>query len=66
MTKIKQETLLALKRKRGEKNLSVIELSRQTGVNRWTLNKLLTGKSETIRPTTIEKINDWLISDLAK
>ena len=60
MAEVNKDMLLALKRKRGEENISVIELARQTGVSRWTLDKLLTGKSENIRPTTAEKINEWL------
>lgn len=58
--KVNKDMLTALRRKRGEQNLSVIELSRQTGISRWTLDKLLSGKSENVRPTTAEKLNDWL------
>lgn len=58
--KVSNEMLKALRRKRGEQNISVIELSRQTGVSRWTLDKLLKGAKEDIRPTTAEKLNQWL------
>lgn len=58
--KVNKDMLTALRRKRGEQNLSVVELSRQTGISRWTLDKLLRGKSENIRPTTADKLNDWL------
>lgn len=58
--KVSNEMLTALKRKRGEQNISVIELSRQTGVSRWTLDKLLKGAKEDIRPTTADKLNQWL------
>ncbi|MFL4499166.1 helix-turn-helix domain-containing protein [Weissella sp. MSCH1] len=58
--KVSNEMLKALRRKRGEQNISVIELSRQTGVSRWTLDKLLKGAKEDIRPTTANKLNQWL------
>ncbi|WP_108730903.1 helix-turn-helix domain-containing protein [Weissella cibaria] len=58
--KVSNEMLKALRRKRGEQNISVIELSRQTGVSRWTLDKLLKGAKEDIRPTTADKLNQWL------
>jgi Helix-turn-helix. len=58
--KVSNEMLTALKRKRGEQNISVIELSRQTGVSRWTLDKLLKGAKEDIRPTTADKLSQWL------
>lgn len=57
---VNQDMLIALRRKRGEQNLSVIELSRQTGISRWTLDKLLSGKREDIRPSTADKLNNWL------
>lgn len=58
--KVSNEMLTALKRKRGEQNISVIELSRQTGVSRWTLDKLLKGEKEAMRPSTVDKLNQWL------
>ncbi|KAA8439185.1 helix-turn-helix transcriptional regulator [Weissella paramesenteroides] len=60
MTHLTNETALALKRKRGELNISVIELANQTGVSRWTLAKILKGKTEDFQNTTISKIDNWL------
>jgi DNA-binding Xre family transcriptional regulator len=50
----------ALGRKRGELNISVAELSRQTGVSRWTLDSILAGRSEMIHTETMNKLNSWL------
>lgn len=58
--KVSNDMLTALKRKRGEENISVIEMSRQTGVSRWTLSRLLSNESTDIFPTTVEKLNAWL------
>ena len=58
--KVSNDMLTALKRKRGEENISVIEMSRQTGVSRWTLSRLLSNESTDIFPTTAEKLNTWL------
>ncbi|KRM57054.1 helix-turn-helix domain-containing protein [Ligilactobacillus animalis] len=58
--KLTSEQLKALKRKRGELNYSVLELSEATGVSRWTLDKILKGHSN-VHETTAKKINDWII-----
>lgn len=58
--KVSNDMLTALKRKRGEENISVIEMSRQTGVSRWTLDNLFKGRRDDIRPATAEKLNAWL------
>ncbi|WP_334330144.1 helix-turn-helix domain-containing protein [Companilactobacillus sp. HBUAS59699] len=50
----------ALGRKRGELNISVLGLAKETGVSRWTLDKILNGTAENINPSTLEKINYWL------
>lgn len=60
MAKVDVDMVTALKRKRGEQNISVIELSRQTGVSRWTLDKLLKGEKTNIYPSTVDKLNQWL------
>ncbi|USZ60693.1 helix-turn-helix transcriptional regulator [Lactiplantibacillus plantarum] len=58
--KVTEDLTKALGRKRGELNISVLELARQTGVSRWTLDRLLHGQSENINPTTLNKLNGWL------
>lgn len=59
-----QDFYVALRRKRGELNLSVQELSEETGVSRWTLDKILKGKTDVFRPSTIKKIDEWLYSKI--
>lgn len=60
MAQINKDLVTAIKRKRGEHNLSVIELSRKTSVSRWTLDKILSGERTNVKPKTIEKLNNWL------
>lgn len=55
---------LALRRKRGELNISVMELARQTGVSRWTLDRLLSGERDRVRPSTVNKLNAWLYQQI--
>ncbi len=55
-----QDQLLALRRFRGELNYSVADLSKVTGVSRWTLYKVLKGHTN-VQATTAKKINDWLL-----
>lgn len=57
-------TVIAVKRLRGELNISVVELSKQTGISRWTLDKLFNGKTNNVRPTTYEKLNNWLAKQI--
>lgn len=64
MTKLPETLRTAVKRKRGEQNISVIELSNQTGVSRWTLDKILKGTTDSVRPTTASKLNEWLYKQI--
>lgn len=64
MTRLSDNTILFLKRKRGEQNISVIELANQTGVSRWTLAKILKGTTDSVRPTTASKLNEWLYKQI--
>lgn len=59
-TTINDVVLTAIKRKRGELNLTVKQLSRETDVSRWTLDKILRGDAESVYPTTKEKLVTWL------
>jgi predicted transcriptional regulator len=54
------ELITALRRKRGELNISVSELSRQTAVSAWTLRHLLSKQRDQIRPSTAAKLNAWI------
>ncbi|MCI1283008.1 MAG: helix-turn-helix transcriptional regulator [Lacticaseibacillus songhuajiangensis] len=58
--KASNDLITALRRKRGEENISVAELSRQTGVSGWTLRHLLNKQRDQIRPSTAAKLNKWL------
>lgn len=58
------EMLTALRRKRGENNLKVSELAKETGVSRWTLDQLLSGKRTVIHARTEQLINLWLYKQL--
>ncbi|MCS8587449.1 helix-turn-helix domain-containing protein [Leuconostoc citreum] len=60
MIEISNMVLLELKRKRGEKNISVTKLSAQTGISRWTLADILTGKKNIVKKATFDKLNNWL------
>lgn len=59
-TTINKEVLTAIKRKRGELNLTVKQLAQETGVSRWTLDTILKGNAESVFPTTKEKLVTWL------
>lgn len=60
MSKASPELILALRRKRGEQNISVAELARQTGLSGWTLRHLLNEQRDDVRPSTLAKLNEWL------
>ncbi|ARN92131.1 hypothetical protein AZI11_04005 [Levilactobacillus brevis] len=60
MPEISRELVTALKRKRGELNINVINLSSETGISRWTLDKILAGERTQVRTGTVEKLNEWL------
>ncbi|MFC6178654.1 helix-turn-helix domain-containing protein [Weissella sagaensis] len=64
MATISKDLTTAIKRKRGELNITVIELARQTGVSRWTLDKIFKGKTDEAFPTTIAKLNEWLYKQI--
>lgn len=61
---ISKDLTTAIKRKRGELNITVIELANQTGVSRWTLDKILKGTTNNVRPMTASKLNEWLYKQI--
>lgn len=63
MIEISITVLLELKRKRGEKNISVTKLSAETGVSRWTLSDILAGRKNSVKKSTFDKLNDWLLEE---
>lgn len=56
-----KDQLLLLRRKKGELNLTLSELSHQIGISRTTGRKIVMGKVSNFHNKTIEKVNDWLI-----
>lgn len=62
--KLTNSQILALKRKRGELNISVLEMAKETGVSRWTLDKIFKGEKTSVYKSTFDKLNCWLISQL--
>lgn len=53
----------AIKRKRGELNLSIVALGRQLDLSRWTLDNILRHGHRKVTPATYKKISDWLIDE---
>lgn len=50
----------ALKRKRGELNLTLTALADDIGVTRRTMTKIINNNTP-IKPQTAKKVNDWII-----
>lgn len=64
IVKLTNSQILALKRKHGELNISVLEMAKETGVSRWTLDKIFKGEKTNVYKSTFDKLNCWLISQL--
>ncbi|WP_203624849.1 helix-turn-helix transcriptional regulator [Lacticaseibacillus sp. 866-1] len=55
------EFVRSLRRVRGQENISIVELARQTDVSRWTVDRILSSEhGTTARPSTLKKLNKWL------
>lgn len=55
----------AIKRKRGELNLSTVALGRELGLSRWTLDNIFKRNHRKVTPSTYKKLSDWLIDEYA-
>lgn len=55
----------AIKRKRGELNLSTVALGRELGLSRWTLDNIFKRNHRKVTPATYKKLSDWLIDEYA-
>lgn len=55
----------AIKRKRGELNLSTVALGRELGLSRWTLDNIFKRNHRKVTPATYKKLSDWLIEEYA-
>ena len=58
---LSSKQVLALKRKRGERNLTIDELANEVGTSRFTISRILHNSSQNLTSTTVKKINDWII-----
>lgn len=57
--------VIAIKRKRGELNLSTVALGRELGLSRWTLDNIFKRNHRKVTPATYKKISGWLINEYA-
>ena len=62
---LSEKQVTAIKRKRGELNLSTVALSRQLGLSRWTLDNIFKRNHRKVTPATYKKLSDWLIDEYA-
>lgn len=53
----------AIKRKRGELNLSVLGLSHKLNLSRWTLTNIIMKDHRKVTPATYKKLTDWLVDE---
>ena len=61
--KLTENQVIAIKRKRGELNMSIRGLERATGVSRWTLIDIFKHDHRNVTKATFKKLNDWLIAE---
>lgn len=61
--KLTENQVLAIKRKRGELNMSIRGLEKATGVSRWTLIDIFKHDHRNVNSKTFKKLNDWLINE---
>lgn len=60
--RLTEQQRLLLRRKKGEKNLSIMALANSIGVSRWTIAKVING-NENLKTGTVNKIVNWLIKE---
>ena len=59
--RLRSKQILALKRKCGERNLTIDELVNEVGTSRFTISRILHNNSQNLTSTTVKKVNDWII-----
>ena len=60
---LSQKQVLALQRKKGERNLTIDRLASEIGVSRFTISRIITNSKQNLTRTTVKKVNDWLIDE---
>ena len=58
-----EQQVTAIKRKRGELDLSITDLANITGVSKWTLIDIFKHNHRNVTSITFKKLNDWLIDE---
>lgn len=61
--KLTENQVIAIKRKRGELDLSITDLANTTGVSKWTLIDIFKHDHRNVNSKTFKKLNDWLINE---
>ena len=60
--KLTDQQVTAIKRKRGELDLSITKLANATGVSEWTLIDIFKHDHRNVNSATFKKFNDWLVN----
>ena len=58
-----ESQVTAIKRNRGELDLSITALSNATKVSKWTLIDIFKHNHRNVTKITFKKLNDWLIDE---
>lgn len=61
--KLTDQQVTAIKRKRGELDLSINKLANATGVSKWTLISIFKHDHRNVTSNTFKRLNDWLIAE---
>ena len=59
--KLTENQVIAIKRKRGELDMSITELANTTGVSKWTLIDIFKHDHRNVNSITLKKLNDWIV-----
>ena len=59
--KLSNQQITAIKRKRGELNLTTSKLADETGISRYTLSDIINRNKRNVQQKTFLKLNNWLI-----
>lgn len=62
--KLTKNQVKALKRIKGENDLTIMAMSQDIGISRFTLNRIF--KSNSVSKKTIDKVNDFIVSNFLK